>query len=126
MATEGNRGILNAYEKMFKDGSAYKKVKISQPTPENPNGSSYGNGSGRLGDPLKVAEGNKEDEDDRFVRQMDDYREKRLQELKETGGKKQEPNNLVNEVKKLKQRVKLLEQALSMVMETQTKLIKGS
>ena len=37
---------LSAYEKMLKDGTAFKQIKIEQPTPDNPDG-----GMGRGADP---------------------------------------------------------------------------
>jgi hypothetical protein len=111
---------LTAYEKMLKDGSAFKPIKIEQPTPDNPNG-----GMGRGADP--------DHEIDYSV--FDDHMKGMIQEKIEAkkskvNGGPERPGTQSSQqdnhrITRLEERIKLLEQALSLVMETQTKLMRG-
>jgi len=118
----------SAYEKMFEDGSAFEKIEIDQPSPNNPNG-----GMGRYD-----TENNNLFEQ-HMDRSMDDHIEKakRLKESKMGGVVEQTntqpepyiptPQMQKNESKKMKElerRISMLEQALQLVMETQTKFLK--
>jgi len=126
---------ISAYEKMFKDGTAFNPIKIEQPTPTNPGG-----GMGRGADPDNpgVDMSRKPDPDDNGVDYslFDDHMGNMIQEKIEAkklaaGGNPARPDSPPSPqagsdtIIRLERRIELLEQALSLVMETQTKLIRG-
>jgi hypothetical protein len=114
--------ILDAYEKMFKDGSAFRPIKIEQPTPSL----AEAQGTTRpVGDP-RVSEERNDDysEFDSSMQKLVDAKKRKLME-KSGGVSTASDNDLIKEIKSLKRRVKQLENALSLVMETQTKLLGG-
>lgn len=111
-------GVRDAYQKMFEDGTAYKPIKIEQPSPQN----EQGRAMGHMNEPdLNLFSQDK----DRLIEEA-----KRRKEMKE--GKKQKPvmttknTTSTRELRMLTQRVEILEQALKLVMETQTKILKES
>lgn len=121
-----NMSEMSAYEKMFKDGTAFKPIKIDQPSPDNPAG-----GMGRGADP---------DEPSPDHSLFDDHMDNMIQEkiaakkaavlgdqpVRFTGDlQEQSPQAGDHRITRLEERIKLLEQALSLVMETQTKLMRG-
>jgi len=119
---------LSAYEKMFKDGTAYKPIKIQQPTPDNPTGS-FGGSSGEEIDPNKINE-------QLFDNHMDDYIQSKIEAKKSKTNETKKRSSTrpsvpstsqpkSNRIAALERRVELLEQALGLVMETQTKMMKG-
>lgn len=118
----GNRNILNAYESMFEDGSAYKPIQIKQETPTV--SSAEGKGGGEpLGNILENNNRNDDDGEPDFS-EFDRRMAKRVNGIRSRineGGS----NGSSEEIMELKNRVKLLEQALAMIMATQTKLIEG-
>ncbi len=124
----------SAYEKMFEDGSAYKPIKINQPTPDNEAG----------GMPTISDDENNNLFEQHMDTSMDEHIEKakRLKEMK-TGKSidtditpvvgsvipvisQVQPQNESKKVKELERRISMLEQALQLVMETQTKILKES
>jgi len=123
---------ISAYEKMFKDGTAFNPIKIEQPTPTNPGG-----GMGRGADPDNpgVDMSRRPDPDDNGVDYslFDDHMGNMVQEKIEakkaaargTDQRTGPPQADNNKITRLERRIELLEQALSLVMETQTKLIRG-
>jgi len=97
--------IQSIYEKMLKNPEFKKKLIIEQPTPENPNGrikDEYGND---LTSKEKLAM-------DELDRRMIE-RQKRQQFFNES-----------NEIEKLKKRIDSLEEALTIVMKSNEKIIK--
>ena len=119
----------SAYEKMFEDGSAFKPIKINQPTPES--------------EKLKLNENTGTSNSNSNVKSEIDYslydnqmEEMRNQRIEEAKAKKmgtpiqnpiqtqQQPIIENKKVKELERRISILEQALQLVMETQTKLLK--
>lgn len=122
--------ILEKYEQMFEDGSAYKPIRIAQPQPDvsSITGAAEEVPMSPLGD--QVQRDNFQDEAVTDYSEFDSQMERRINEMR-SGNRNPHDNNpnvVVqnnSEIESLKKRVDLLEQALSLVMETQTKLIKG-
>ena len=115
--------ILEKYEQMFKDGSAYKPIHIAQP---QPNVSEVTGAVEKPASPLgeQVNRDNFQDEAVTDYSQFDSEMQNRINEMR--GNRNTHPNNQGNDdITRLKKRVDLLEQALTLVMETQSKLIKG-
>jgi hypothetical protein len=120
----------SAYEKMFEDGSAFKPIKIAQPTPDNPTGGMIGHDPERNIDESVF--------DDSYNNSMDDIVEKAKSIKAAKTGKPisdftprtSSSSGMIKtenkKVKELERRVAMLEQALQLVMETQTKLLKES
>lgn len=120
--------VRDAYQKMFEDGSAYRPIKIDQPSPNNENG----RGMGHEVNQEMSQEINNDHESNR------EWMIQEAMRLKEAKGKKVDKNivrtqppitydtNSNKEIKKLRQRIDIVEQALKLVMETQTKLIRES
>lgn len=118
--------ILEKYEKMFEDGSAYKPIRLSQPQPNM----SEINGAVEkpdtpLGDP--VNRDNFQDEGQPDYTESDAYMQNKINEMKNKNTQGNNQNVVVQNdvIVRLKKRVDLLEQALTLVMETQSKLLKG-
>jgi hypothetical protein len=120
--------ILEKYEKMFEDGSAYKPIRLSQPQPnmaeitgavpeEKPNIP--------LGE--QVNRDNFQNDVESDYSEADAYMEGKINEMRTKVSQGNNPNvNVQNDVmKRVLKRLDLLEQALTLVMETQSKLIKG-
>jgi len=117
-----NMSEISAYEKMFKDGTAFNPIKIEQPSPQNPGG-----GMGRGADP---------DESGVDYSLFDDHMGNMVQEKIEAKkaavlGNPARPDPPPSpqaggdRIIRLERRIELLEQALSLVMETQNKLMRG-
>ena len=105
--------ILEKYEQMFADGSAYKPIHIAQPQPDvSQIEGAVDRPAAPLGEP--VQRDNFQDEAVTDYSQFDNQMEQRINEMK---------NN--SDYEKLEKRVNLLEEALSLVMSTQKKLIEG-
>jgi len=109
---------ISAYEKMFKDGTAFKPIKIEQPTPDNPGG-----GMGGGADPDREVDYSVFD--DHMANMIQEKIEaKKASVNPERPGPPPSPQQS-DKLAKLERRIELLEQALSLVMETQTKLMRG-
>jgi len=114
----------SAYEKMFEDGTAFQPIKIEQPSPENPGG-----GMGRGSDP----DGPGVDYslfDDHMGNMIKEKIENKKAEAlgappRPDAPPAPQPQAGVDRMIRLEKRIELLEQALSLVMETQTKLMRG-
>jgi hypothetical protein len=123
---------LSAYEKMFEDGTAFNPIKIEQPTPDNPGG-----GMGRGADPDNpgVDMSRRPDPDDNgvdyslFDNHMGNMIQEKIEAKKAAAGgnpaRPDPPQAGGDRIIRLERRIELLEQALSLVMETQTKLMRG-
>jgi hypothetical protein len=117
-------GVRSAYQKMFEDGSAYKPIKIEQPSPENEMGRPMGGSHDPDGGGVDYS---------LFDEHMSSMIEEKISK-KKSGGKtkmvnasKGTTNNISDKtVKNLERRIDILEQALQLVMETQTKLLRES
>ena len=119
--------ILEKYEKMFEDGSAYKPIRLSQPQPSM---SEINNTVEEKSDiPLgeQVNRDNFQDEGNPDYSESDAYMQNKINEMrnKNPHNNNDNVNVRIDELERLKKRVDLLEQALTLVMETQSKLIKG-
>jgi len=119
--------ILEKYEQMFKDGSAYKPIHIAQP---QPNVSEITRAVEKPATPLgeQVNKDNFQDDPYTDYSQFDSDMQQRINEAKNR--KLQDNTQNVNvqnnsDYKKLEKRMELIEQALSLVMETQKKLLAG-
>lgn len=119
--------ILEKYEQMFKDGSAYKPIHIAQP---QPNVSEVTGAVEKPASPLgePVRRDNFQDEVVTDYSQFDSQMEQRINEMRNRNPNNNNDNVIVqnnSDYKKLEKRIDLLEQALSLVMSTQKKLIEG-
>lgn len=123
--------VLSAYEKMFEDGSAFKPIKIEQPKPNV--AEAQGKPSSKpIGEKVQKngqVEEERHDDYSQFDASMRKFVEAKKQKIKQKSNGTVVENSsnteLVNEIKSLKKRVKQLETALTLVMETQTKLLKS-
>jgi hypothetical protein len=127
---------ITAYEKMLKDGSAFKKIDMQRITNQMYSAAESGSGGASkpeapLGDPVNETSQNGLEEDHTDWSAVDAAMEKRMNALKEkakggstsTNTNTKKPLNESQEITKLKARVKRLEEALIVVMETQEKLL---
>lgn len=121
MSREENRKMISAYEKMLQDGTAFKKVDTSMLSEPDLAVATGQINDSPLGDPIAANRSPSSPivEDDGYG-QFDSLMEKRMHELRASGNKHSN-----NEFLNLKKRVKRLEEAITLVMETQTKLIEG-
>jgi hypothetical protein len=113
---------------MFEDGSAYKPIRLSQPQP------SMAEVEGAKPEPSNIPLGEQVDKDVFMDNQNSDYTEfdntmeERINKLKEandnTNTNTSNVNVQSNVIEKLIRRIELLEKGVSLVMETQTKLLK--
>lgn len=97
--------IQSIYEKMLQNPDFKKKLIIEQPTPENP--------SGRIKDEYGNVLNKRESD---TMKELD----RRMMERQ----RMQQSSDELNEIEKLKKRVKTLEEALITVMKSNEKLIK--
>ena len=108
---------ISAYEKMLKNGTANKPIQINQPTPDNEDG-----GMGINQNPVQSGLGeSKEDTSwNAFDSQMEEYI-KTKRSSKKTSKK---PKNESTTIKKLEQRIMLLEGIVEKIMKAQMELLK--
>ena len=122
--------ILEQYEKMFKDGSAYKPIRLSQPQPSMAEAGGAGNP-----EPTNIPLGEQVERDVFMNDQNNDYTEfdntmeEKINKLKEahninSNNNTSNVNVQSNVIEKLISRIELLEKGVSLVMETQTKLLR--
>ena len=120
MSVEDVKKIKSAYEKMFEDGSAYKKINmpmvLNEPNMNEVEGKPLGEAIKKSS---KTVEPEPEEDFSDVDRRMQERLKARMSSLK---GKTQD-TDMVKEMNSLKQRVKTLEEALSLVMETQEKIL---
>lgn len=121
--------ILEKYEKMFETGEAYNPIKINQPMPsmsEAMGGGGEVKPNTPLGEPIT-------NEEEMIVDPHADYSEfdasmqQRVDAIRNRTPHNNNENVMVQnngDYKKLEKRIEMLEQALSLVMETQTRLLK--
>lgn len=122
---------ITAYEKMLKDGSAFKKIDMQKIQNQQYAMADTGAGAGAgspLGDPVNEQNNDGLEEDHTDWSAVDAAMEKRMNALREKakgGGSTstKQPLNESQEITKLKARVKRLEEALMVIMETQEKLL---
>lgn len=114
--------VMSAYEKMFKDGTAAKPIRIAQPTPDNPSG-----GMGVQSDPMKTALGEVKEDNSwkEFDSRMEQYIEEKRTKKPKTKTKTKKSSNESDTIKKLKSRVALLEGVVEQIMKTQMELMKN-
>lgn len=121
--------ILEKYEKMFETGEAYKPIKLNQPMPSV----SDAMGSGVDKPNIPLGEQVVTNEEEMFVDPHADYSEfdasmqARVDAIRNRNPHNNNENVMVQnngDYSKLEKRIEMLEQALSLVMETQTRLLK--
>lgn len=111
---------LSAYEKMFKDGTAFQKIEIAQPTPNNPGGGMSGGA-----DPDREIDYSVFDDHMKgMIQEKIEAKKSKATGNPERPGPSSSPQDN-HRITRLEERIKLLEQALSLVMETQTKILRG-
>lgn len=120
--------ILEKYEKMFEDGSAYKPIRLSQPQPSMAEVQGAGveeKPNIPLGE--QVNRDNFQNDSQPDYTESDAYMQNKINEMKNKNPNDNNQNVSVQNdvIVRLRKRVDLLEQALTLVMETQSKLIKG-
>lgn len=111
--------ISEAYEKMFKDGSANRPIKIAQPTPDNPQGGMGGIGNMSNKDVAKKIN----DGYDIFDSQMEQYVTKKKEKLKNKINENKKPSS--SKIRKLERRIELLEGVVEKLMKAQMELLKN-
>lgn len=127
--------ILEKYNQMFEDGSAYKPIRITQPQPSMSEMSGatmpktetpLGNPVPQGGDPKELFKNpNMLPEANTDYSTFDAVMEEKINKLRAAGN----ANNSqpINEgIQKLEHRIELLEKALTLVMEQQTQMLKES
>lgn len=106
-----------AYEKMFKDGSAYKPIRIKQPTPDNADGT--------IGESF-VKESKKEVEDvewNQFDSQVRDFVKTKRSESKPIPKSKSMSESKT--IQTLEKRIELLEGIVEKIMKSQMSILKN-
>ncbi len=106
---------LDEYKKMLENGSASKPIKISQPTPENPDGGI----GGSVSQNASLGESKEDTSWQEFDSQMQEYKKTRKPK------KQVKSKNESNIVKKLERRIVLLEGIVEQIMKTQMDLLKN-
>ena len=101
-----------AYEKMLKDGTASKPIKIEQPTPDNPDGRIMGNDSSN---PMESALN--DSSWDNFDQQMSEYISKKKTKKPVIENK--------HHVSDLEKRVELLEGIVEKIMKSQMSILRN-
>lgn len=118
--------ILEKYEKMFEDGSAYQPIKLDQQMPSDMEAAAVAEEKPEI--PLGEVKEKDVFIDDKNTdySHFDSVMEERVNNLRSGQPHNNNPDVSVqnDSYKKLERRIDLLEQALSLVMETQTRLIK--
>jgi len=118
---------ITAYEKMLKDGTANKKIDMNRIQNQL-----YAGAGGAVEEPLgdPITEENNDnglEEDHTDWSAVDEAMQRRMNALKNKarggGASTKQPLNESQEITKLKARVKRLEEALMIIMETQEKLL---
>lgn len=122
MSRDDNRKMISAYEKMLQDGTAFKEVDTSMVTEPDLSVATGKINDNPLGDPINDSINNRGSNiiEDNGYGEFDSLMEKKMHELR-MSGKKHSSNEFIN----LKKRVKRLEEAMTLVMDSQTKLIEG-
>lgn len=127
MSREDNRKYMNAYEKMLKDGSAFKQIDMQMS--ESPSVGDLERGdSAPLGNKVNERRNDNQivDDNDGDYSEFDSVMEQRMNKLRNKAGMSKNISSgggINKEIQILKSKVKKLEEALMLVMETQTKLI---
>ena len=120
--------ILAKYEKMFEDGFP-EPIHLSQPQPNmsEMNGAAEEKPNTPLGEPVKKENFQDDESHQPDYTESDAYMEGKINEMRNRGTQDNNPNVPVQNdvIERLKKRIDLLEQALTLVMETQSKMIKG-
>jgi len=106
--------ISKAYNKMLKNGSASKPIRIQQPTPDNPKG-----GMGGIDDSVNEALG-KSKENGNW-----DIFDSQMQEIIEKKSKTNEKKSSSKTISDLKKRVSLLEGIVEQIMKAQMSILKN-
>ena len=131
MSTEDVKKIRSAYERMLKDGTAFREVDMSMMT-EPDVSMAQGNTLGdRIEETAQARHGvdapPEEYDHHTDYTEHDSYIQQRINRLRSkiNGGKVNESgsSNMAKEVMSLKKRVKDLEEALMLVMDTHEKLL---
>ena len=107
--------ISSAYDKMLKDGSASKPIRISQPTPDNPTGGMGGS---------KVL-GESDDDWSEFDSKMQEYMTLKRSKRKSKSKSESKPKSESNTIKKLEKRIVLLEGIVEKIMRAQMDILKN-
>lgn len=128
-------GELSAYEKMLRDGSAFKKIDMQRI--QNQQYAEAGSGVDMpLGDPAPITEDSQLIDDSKNGSQLvddhtdwsavDEAMQKRMDSLRSKIDSKVEKKRQAkesDEINKLKRRIKQLEEAMMLIMETHEKLL---
>ena len=131
--------ILEKYNQMFEDGSAYKPIRITQPQPSMAEMSGATPTETPLGNPIQPGDPKELFKDPNALPDpnpdystFDAVMEEQINKLRNAGNANLNNNTQpVNEqnnvtIQKLENRIVLLEKALALVMEQQTKMLRES
>ena len=118
---------LSAYEKMFEDGTAYKKIDMNKIQQQEYSGATASVKLDGKEAPLDDVVENQVVDDEPDWSAVDEAMQRRMNALKEKASnipaKKKIVTNESKEIASLKKRVAKLEEALILVMETHEKLL---
>lgn len=118
-------GELSAYEKMLRDGSAFKKIDMQRI--QNQQYAEVSSGRDMpLGDPTPIRENQIMEDDHTDWSAVDEAMQKRMESIRSKIDSKVEKKRQVkeaNEIEKLKKRISQLEEAMMLIMETHEKLL---
>jgi peptidoglycan hydrolase CwlO-like protein len=118
---------ISAYEKMLKDGTAFKKIDMNRIAAQLYSQAEGGLVDKPLGDPIKENQNQNSglEEDHTDWSAVDEAMQRRMNALKEKmKGSEKKSTNELTEITKLKKRIEKLEEALMLVMETHEKLLR--
>lgn len=130
---EQNRRMINAYEKMLKDGTAFKEVDVTMHT--EPNIAEIDGLGDRINEQPKEVNLEERRNSDSFIDEntdysdFDDHMQQRINSLRNKMGKGKKQtnervsNNTEKEIAILKRRIKKIEEAMMLIMETHEKIL---
>jgi len=126
MSKEDNRKMISAYEKMLADGTAFREVDLTMHDQPDVGQASGAINESPLGDQVPNKDTTVDSSPDDGYGEFDSVMEQRMDALRRkasgSSGGKNPPQNGISGLRK---RIEKLEEALLLVMETQTKLIEG-
>lgn len=128
MSKQENRKMISAYENMLKDGTAFKEVDLTMHTQPDM-ADAQGMGASPLGEHEPINENDNNIVEDDGYGEFDSIMEQKMSNLRQKAGKgggtRGTGGNPSKELTVLKKRVAKLEEAMILIMETQTTLIEG-
>jgi hypothetical protein len=129
MSKQENRKMISAYEKMLVDGTAFKEVDLTMHTQPDAADIEGMGASSPLGEHEPINENDNNIVEDDGYGEFDSIMEQKMNKLRQKAGRGGTSTggggNPSKELMGLKKRVAKLEEAMILIMETQTTLIEG-